>query len=109
MLLLAGCGDSTVRQISGAPTPAPAATVSPRLMSGIWGGYFPGSSIQKPDHGLEFHFDSALRQDGSLQSAGFVHRANREATRHHLTVPPYPGQPALPHCRGWRQRLSGAR
>ena len=86
LFLLAGCGDSGVQQISGVPAPAPAVGVNSRLLSGVWGGYFPGSSIQKPDHGVEFHFDAPLRQDGSILSGGFVHRPNREGTRHDLTV-----------------------
>jgi hypothetical protein len=39
-------------------------------LEGVWGGHFPGSSLQNPREGIEVHFDRQSRN-------GFIHRVPR--------------------------------
>ena len=40
------------------------------LLTGVWGGYFPGSSLHDPREGVEVRFDSQSRN-------GVIHRVPR--------------------------------
>src|SRR5262249_38165693 len=61
-LHFAACGSDDKRPIG---------SLDQRL-SGIWGGYFPGSSLQHPENGIEIHFDRR-NADGTFPRAAFVH------------------------------------
>jgi len=82
LLPIWGCGGTSFEEISGASSDAPPVR---RELSGVWGGYFPGSSFDRPENGLELHFDRPV-QEGLLSRAGFIHRENRQAHRHDVEV-----------------------
>lgn len=91
-LCIWGCGDSGFeQQISGAPANSPPIRTQ---LSGVWGGYFPGSSFQHPEAGLELHFERPIR-DGVLHRAGFIHREERQAHRHDVEVQQFGDQVVL--------------
>ena len=86
MLFLVGCGNSGNDFVSTSST---GGNVTSTLLQGqlsrTWGGYFPGSSFQHPETGLELHLDGPVR-NGVLHRAGFIHRKNLEGHRHDVQV-----------------------
>lgn len=79
-----GCGDS--REITGQPAPVVSQANSETRMKGVWGGYFPGSSLQNPRNGIELHFDRPTQRGGSRHAAGFIHRDGLQGSRHDVVV-----------------------
>jgi hypothetical protein len=86
MFFLVGCGSSGNDFVS---TNSAGGNATNTLVGGqlarTWGGYFPGSSFQHPETGLELHLDGPVR-NGVLHRAGFIHRKNLEGHRHDVQV-----------------------
>lgn len=77
-LFLSGCGGSGQIGDLGSPGVSTAGPVEFPLR-GIWGGYFPGSSLDNPKAGLEIHFE---RRSSNV----FIHRLSGPATRSRVAV-----------------------
>lgn len=86
LLVLVGCGSSGNDFVgTGSSGSTANATLLQGQLSKTWGGYFPGSSFQQPETGLEVHLEGPVR-NGVFHRAGFIHRKNLEAHRHDVQV-----------------------
>lgn len=85
LLLMVGCGSSSNDFVGTVNSNAASSPLAPLQLSKTWGGYFPGSSFQHPETGLELHLDGPFR-NGMLHRAGFIHRANLQGHRHDVQV-----------------------
>lgn len=84
LILGPGCGDS--REVIGQLAPVGGAQNGEVRMRGVWGGYFPGSSLQNPRNGIELHFDRPVHRGSARHAAGFIHRDGLQGSRHDVLV-----------------------